>query len=167
MDTVRTAELEELVSIPVERESKKVKLVVSDIEGCLNLNEHTYDLEALRWIKAANQLAREDNPIPFITVCSGRQHAFVEAISQIISSTFPAVFENGCGLYFPTRSLYEEYTWHPLLSQPEVLSQFMRVRQKITEEVIACNLARRVPGKDMMLSLHPVLPIEVEEVYSI
>ena len=167
MDTIRTAELAELVSIPVERESKKIKLVVSDIEGCLNLNEHTYDLEALSWMKAANKLAREDNPIPFITVCSGRQHAFVEAISQIISSTLPAVFENGCGLYFPTRSLYEEYAWHPLLSQPEVISQFMRVRQKITEEVIVSNLARRVPGKEMMLSLHPVLPIEVEEVYSI
>jgi len=167
MDTVRTAELEELVSIPVERESKKVKLVVSDIEGCLNLNEHTYDLEALSWMKAANKLAREDNPIPFITVCSGRQHAFVEAISQIISSTFPAVFENGCGLYFPTRSLYEEYAWHPLLSQPEVLLQFLKVRQKITEEVIASNQARRVPGKEMMLSLHPVPPVEVEEVYSI
>src|SRR5438270_257064 len=114
-----------------------------------------------------HQLAREDNPIPFITVCSGRQHAFVEAISQIISSTLPAVFENGCGLYFPTRSLYEEYAWHPLLSKPEVLSQFMRVRQKITEEVIASNQARRVPGKEMMLSLHPVPPVEVKEVYSI
>jgi hypothetical protein len=47
MDTIRTAELAELASNPVERESKKIKLVVSDIEGCLNLNEHTYDLEAL------------------------------------------------------------------------------------------------------------------------
>ena len=167
MDALRTAELAEWVSIPVERESKKIKLVVSDIEGCLNLNEHTYDLEALSWMKAANQLAREDNPIPYITVCSGRQHAFVEAITQIISGTLPAIFENGCGLYFPTRRLYEEYAWHPLLSQPEVLSQFTKVRQKITEEVIASNQARRVPGKEMMLSLHPVPPLEVKEVYSI
>jgi len=167
MDALRTAELAEWVSLPVERESKKIKLVVSDIEGCLNLNEHTYDLEALSWMKAANQLAREDNPIPYITVCSGRQHAFVEAITQIISGTLPAIFENGCGLYFPTRRLYEEYAWHPLLSQPEVLSQFTKVRQKITEEVIASNQARRVPGKEMMLSLHPVPPLEVKEVYSI
>src|SRR2546430_15342340 len=137
MDALRTAELAESASIPIERESKKVKLVVSDIEGCLNLNEHIYDLEALSWMKAANKLAREDNPIPFITVCSGRQHAFVEAISQIISGTLPAIFENGCGLYFPTRSLYEEHAWHPLLSQPEVLSQFAQVRQSIVESVIA------------------------------
>jgi hydroxymethylpyrimidine pyrophosphatase-like HAD family hydrolase len=167
MDALRTAELAEWVSIPVERESKKINLVVSDIEGCLNLNEHTYDLEALSWMNAANQLAREDNPIPYITVCSGRQHAFVEAITQIISGTLPAIFENGCGLYFPTRRLYEEYAWHPLLSQPEVLSQFTKVRQKITEEVIASNQARRVPGKEMMLSLHPVPPLEVKEIYSI
>ena len=167
MDTSRTAELAEWASLPVERESKRIQLVVSDIEGCLNLNEHTYDLEALSWMKAVNQLAREDNPIPYITVCSGRQHAFVEAITQIISGTLPAIFENGCGLYFPTRSLYEEYAWHPLLSQPEVFSQFTKVRQKIREEVIAANQARRVPGKEMMLSLHPVPPVGVKEVYAL
>jgi hydroxymethylpyrimidine pyrophosphatase-like HAD family hydrolase len=167
MDIVGAAELADLVSVHVRREHKKIKLVVSDIEGCLNLNEHTYDLDALNWIRITNQLAREDNPIPFITVCSGRQHAFVEAITQIIAGTLPAVFENGCGLYFPTRSLYEEYAWHPLLSQPEVLSQFMKVKQKIVEEVIVPNQARRVPGKEMMLSLHPVPPVEVKEVYGI
>jgi hydroxymethylpyrimidine pyrophosphatase-like HAD family hydrolase len=161
------AELAELVSVPIEREKKKIKLVVSDIEGCLNLDEHTYDLEALSWIRAANQLARAENPIPFITVCSGRQHAFVEAITQIIAGTLPAIFENGCGLYFPTRRLYEEYAWHPLLNQPEVLSQFAQVQQKIREAVIASNQARRVPGKEIMLSLHPVPPVEVEDVYSI
>src|SRR2546429_3834959 len=112
-------------------------------------------------------MATRSYPIPFITVCSGRQHAFVEAITQIISGTLPAIFENGCGLYFPTRRLYEEYAWHPLLSQPEVLSQFTKVRQKITQEVIASNQARRVPGKEMMLSLHPVPSVEVKEVYSI
>jgi hydroxymethylpyrimidine pyrophosphatase-like HAD family hydrolase len=167
MDTIETAELAELASVDVEREQKKMKLVVSDIEGCLNLNEHTYDLEALSWIRVVNQLAREDNPLPFITLCSGRQHAFVEAITQMISGTFPAVFENGCGLYFPTRSLYEEYAWHPLLSKPEVSLQFAQVRQKILEEVIASKLARRVPGKEMMLSLHPLPPVEVKELYCV
>ena len=167
MNTIDTAALTELASVPVERDKKRIQLVVSDIEGCLNLNEHTYDLEALSWIRAANQLARVDNPIPFITVCSGRQHAFVEAITQIIADTLPAIFENGCGLYFPTRRLYEEYAWHPLLNQPEALSQFAQVQQKIREAVIASNQARRVPGKEIMLSLHPVPPVEIEDVYSI
>ncbi|MBV9688910.1 MAG: HAD family phosphatase [Ktedonobacteraceae bacterium] len=167
MDTLRNAELVEVASVPVEREKKKIHLVVSDIEGCLNLNEHTYDLEALNWIRGANQLARADNPIPFITVCSGRQHAFVEVITQLISGAFPTIFENGCGLYFPTRSLYEEYAWHPLLSEPEVLSQFTLVRQKVLEEVVASRQARRVPGKEMMLSLHPVPPVEVKQLYSV
>ncbi|MBV9688441.1 MAG: hypothetical protein JO202_01900 [Ktedonobacteraceae bacterium] len=58
METLTTTELAELVSILVERQKKKIKLIVSDIEGCLNLD---------------------------------------------LSATFPAVFENGCGLYFPTR----------------------------------------------------------------
>ena len=167
MDTIRIADVVEWASVSIEREHKKIKLVVSDIEGCLNLNEHTYDLEALSWIRVVNQLARVDNPLPFITVCSGRQHAFVEAITQLISGTFPAVFENGCGLYFSTRSLYEEYAWHPSLNQPEIKSQFAQVREKIQEKVIASDLARRVPGKEVMLSLHPVPPVGVEEVYNI
>ena len=167
MNTISKAEFAEWVSVPVERANKKVRLIVSDIEGCLNLDEHTYDLEALSWIRTANQLARVDNPIPFITVCSGRQHAFVEVITQLIAGTLPSVFENGCGLYFPTRSLYEEYAWHPLLNQPGVLPQFAQVQQKIREAVIASNQARRVPGKEIMLSLHPVPPVEVEDVYSI
>lgn len=167
MDIVGVGELAELASVHIQGENKKIKLVVSDIEGCLNLNEHAYDLEALSWIRVANQLASADNPIPFITVCSGRQHAFVEAITQIIAGTVPAVFENGCGLYFPTRSLYEEYAWHPLLSQPEVILQFTKVKQKIIEKVVASKLARRVLGKEMMLSLHPLPSIEVKEVYRI
>lgn len=166
-NTIKTSELAELTSVPVKKEKKKIKLIVSDIEGCLNLNEHTYDLEALNWIRVANQLAREDNPIPFITVCSGRQHAFVEAITQIISGTLPAIFENGCGLYFPTHNLYEEFAWHPLLSQSEVLSQFTEVRQKVIGEVIESQQAHRVPGKEVMLSLHPVPPMEVKEIYGI
>ena len=108
MKTTNVTELEKVASVSLERDTKKVKIIVSDIEGCLNLNEHTYDFDALHWIRTANQLARENNPIPFIPVCSGRQHAFVEAITQLIAGTLPAIFENGCGLYFPTRRLYEE-----------------------------------------------------------
>jgi hydroxymethylpyrimidine pyrophosphatase-like HAD family hydrolase len=37
----------------------------------------------------------------------------------------------------------------------------------VTEEVIAPKQARRVPGKEMMLSLHPVPPIEVKELYRV
>lgn len=167
MKTINVAELEELASVSIERDTKKMKLVVSDIEGCLNLNEHTYDFEALQWIRTANQLARETNPIPFITVCSGRQHAFVEAITQMIAGTLPAIFENGCGLYFPTRRLYEEYVWHPFINEQGVLSQFKQVCQRVTDDVIVPNYARRVPGKEIMLSLHPVSPVEVKDIFSI
>ncbi len=166
MDTLRTTELTDLASIPFEKEQKKIKLVISDIEGCLNLDEHTYDLEALGWIRKANQLAREDNPIPFITTCSGRQHAFVEAITQMIAGTVPAIFEYGCGLYFPTRRLHEEYAWHPRTCQEEGRSSFKRAYQSIMEEVITPGEARRVPGKEIMLSLHPVPPATVAGVFS-
>jgi hydroxymethylpyrimidine pyrophosphatase-like HAD family hydrolase len=165
VDTLKTTELAELASLPFEKEKKRIRLVISDIEGCLNLDEHTYDLEALNWIRTANQLAREDNPIPFITTCSGRQHAFVEAITQLIGGTLPAVFEHGCGLYFPTLRLYEEYAWHPRISQRERRLPFDQAYQVIMEEIITSGEARRVPGKEIMLSLHPVPPATVAGVY--
>ena len=55
--------------------------------------------------------------------------------------------------------------WHPLLNESGVLSQFKEVCQRVTEEVIVPNYARRVPGKEVMLSLHPVPPQEVRDIF--
>lgn len=161
---MRLHELREVASRSIAKDHKKIKLVVSDIEGCLNLDERTYDHEALAWIRLANQLARHDNVIPFITVCSGRQHAFVEAIIRMIDGKVPAIFENGCGLYFPTRDLYHEYEWHPSLNQPNVASEYDRARQ-ILAEVCTRTGARRVIGKEVLLSLHPAPPMSVTELH--
>lgn len=163
---MRLQELRELSSRSIASGYKKIKLVVSDIEGCLNLDERTYDHEALAWIRLANELACHDNVIPFITICSGRQHAFVEAIVRMISGRMPAIFENGCGLFFPTRGLYDEYEWHPSLSQPDIASEYGKVRQ-ILAEVCTRTGARRVIGKEVLLSLHPAPPMSVTELSSL
>ena len=161
---MKPQELWELASKPIAGEHKRTKLVVSDIEGCLNLDEKTYDHEALAWIRLANQLASPRNAIPFITVCSGRQHAFVEAIVRMIAGRMPAIFENGCGLFFPTRGLYDEYEWHPSLNQSDVASEYAKTRQIVAE---ICNRtgARRVIGKEVLLTLHPAPPMTATELY--
>src|ERR1700739_2509648 len=110
-----SSSLRELASEQIDRGKKKITLVVCDIEGCLNLDEKTYDFEALHWIRLANELALPNNALPFLTVSSGRQHAFVEAIVRIVGGGMPALFENGCGLFFPERRLFDEYEWHPAL----------------------------------------------------
>ncbi len=157
-------QLQELEYKSIRSRNKKIKLVVTDIEGCLNLDEKTYDFEALAWIRLANQLARHDNVIPFITVCSGRQQAFVEAIIRMIGGRIPAIFENGCGLFFPTRRLHDENEWHPSLNYPDVASNYVKVRQ-IVEKICERVGARRVIGKEILLSLHPRPPVSVEELY--
>jgi hydroxymethylpyrimidine pyrophosphatase-like HAD family hydrolase len=156
----------ESASVTVNQNDKKIRVIVSDIEGCLNLDEKTYDYEALTLIRLTNQLARPDNILPFITVCSGRQYAFVEAIVRMIAGNLPAIFENGCGLFFPTRSLYDEYEWHPSLTNPEITSEFAKVR-KVVERICERIGARRVIGKEILLSLHPKPSMNVSTLYRI
>jgi len=158
--------LRELASKSISSDCKNIKLVVSDIEGCLNLDERTYDHNALVWIRSANEVARHDNVVPFITICSGRQHAFVEAIIRMIAGKMPAIFENGCGLFWPTRGLYDEYEWHPSLSRPNAASEYARVRE-ILAETCTCTGARRVIGKEVLLSLHPAPPMSATELFCI
>ena len=164
--TLKLADLRKLATQRIAGGHKSISIVVSDIEGCLNLNERTYDHKALAWIRLANELARHDNAIPFITVCSGRQHAFVEAIVRMIGGRIPAIFESGCGLYFPGRDLYHEYEWHPLLRESRVLSESARVRQ-VVADVCERTGARRVIGKEVLVSLHPAPPMSVSDLHRV
>ena len=154
--------LRERAAEQIDPDQKKITLVVSDIEGCLNLDEKTYDFVALEWIRTVNKLARPDNALPFITVSSGRQSAFVEAIIRILGGRMPALFENGCGLFFPGRRLVDECEWHPFLNDPSVLSQFSEVRLAVTDLCRETG-ARRVIGKEFLLSLHPFPPMSALE----
>ena len=155
-------ELQAPAELQIGAERKTIKLIVSDIEGCLNLDERTYDYDALSWIRSANQLARSDNTIPFITVASGRQHAFVEAIVRMIDGRMPAIFENGCGLFFPTRNLYDEYEWHPSITEPKVAREYAKVKD-VVERVDRLSGARRVIGKEVLITLHPRAPMTVDQ----
>lgn len=146
--------------------NKKIKLIVSDIEGCLNLDEKTYDHEALEKIRIINQLARHDNPIPLVTVCSGRQLPFVEAIIRMIDGKIPAIFENGCGLFYTDRNLYNEYEWHPTLHQPEMVSEYDKVKEALSY-ICEQTQAKRVIGKEILISIHPKPPMKIEILYHI
>lgn len=141
---------------------KKITLVVSDIEGCLNLDERTYDFEALEWIRLENELANHNNALPFVTVCSGRQHAFVEAFVRFLSGRVPALFEGGCGLFFPERQLFSEYEWHPAITDNVIRSTFLKVKETIAQ-LCDDTCARRVIGKEVLLSLHPAPPMSTSE----
>jgi len=69
-------------------------VLVGDIGGSYNLN-------LLREIQLINQkfiAQKESNVYPFITINSGRPHAYCEAVSQMIGNSNFFMFENGAGI---------------------------------------------------------------------
>jgi hydroxymethylpyrimidine pyrophosphatase-like HAD family hydrolase len=82
-------------------------------------------------------------------------------MTRILDGRMPAIFENGCGLYFPDGPLFEEYEWHPVLRDPAVLELHSEVKTALTE-VSQKTGARRVIGKEVLLSYHPKPPMSVQ-----
>ena len=158
--------LKQLARNSIPADGKRVRLVITDIEGCLNLDERTYNYEALTWIRQANQLARVDNAVPYVTVSSGRQCAFVEVIVRMIAGIMPAIFENGCGLFFPTRGPFDECEWHPSLSRLNMASNRAKVLE-IAKRVCVRTGAHLVMGKEILVSIRPPLTMNVYELYAI
>lgn len=79
----------------------KAKLLAVDIDGCLVPVQHaTYDLVALSEIADLNRRSKVDDSVPPLTIISGRPHAYVDALMQVLDVEYPASFENGAGLAF-------------------------------------------------------------------
>ena len=79
----------------------EIGLLAVDIDGCLVPVEHAaYNLETIAEIAALNLLSRTDDSVPSLTIISGRPHAYVDAIMQLLDIEHPASFENGAGLAF-------------------------------------------------------------------
>lgn len=85
----------------ISRLETKAKLFAVDIDGCLAPVQHaTYDLERLSAIAELNRRSKIDDTVPPLTIISGRPHAYVDALMQVLDIELPASFENGAGLAF-------------------------------------------------------------------
>lgn len=94
-------------------------VVLCDVEGCLSYDSRTYDHATFDKIRQVNQAATPENAVPHLTVCTGRQAAFVEAICAVLDVGFPAIFEGGCGIFFPLENQVDRQAWHPLIVSAE------------------------------------------------
>lgn len=78
------------------------KAVVLDIDGCISSEVGVaFNLLELNKIQDINKKSEENfsfNPFPFITLNSGRPHAYCEAVSQMIGCNQFFIFENGAGI---------------------------------------------------------------------
>lgn len=85
-----------------------IEVFACDIDGCLAAAEHApYDLPALRRMAELNALSRLSADVPALTLVTGRPHAYVDAVTQVLGIDLAVSFENGAGL--ATRRPYR--TW--------------------------------------------------------
>jgi len=159
-------DLQSLSRKSIERSRKRIRLLATDIDGCLNLEGHQYDENALQIIRTANQLAGPENPIPFVTICSGCPGPYVDVMMRMIAGIHPAIIEYGCGLFFPDRIMAEAYRWVKIwrngdnLATEEKISELVREIQKETGAVVEV-------GKEIMTTFWPPSSMSVDEVYRV
>ncbi|MEW6232280.1 MAG: HAD family hydrolase [Chloroflexota bacterium] len=129
-----------------------MRLLVVDVDGCLTPGEgRPLDLAVLRQIAQANRRAQGDGG-PAVTLCTGRQEPYVEVLMQAIGGYLPAIYENGCGLYFPLEYRFQE---HPAITAA-MRHALAETRSLLQERAVATGKGYFQPGKECSLSLYPL-----------
>jgi len=131
-----------------------IRLIVSDIEGCLSEGKGIpLDLSSLSSLQAYNRQAQVQAVVP-LTLCTGRSQPFVEAFCQILGVFMPCICENGAFLYDPVRDVTLR---NPAITERHMDAQRELVR-RLDGEIAKQYPHRREPGKDICISLNPDAP---------
>jgi HAD superfamily hydrolase (TIGR01484 family) len=132
--------------------SSDIRLVVVDIDGCLTPGEaQPWDFGVLQFVAELNRKARADARQFAVTLCTGRQEPYVEAMMQAIDAHMPGIYENGGGLYFPAQYRFVE---NPAIDAAK-RAQLMQVREILTRAVVETGVGQFQPGKEVSLTLYP------------
>jgi len=137
-----------------------IRLVVVDVDGVLSHGEAApLDFAVLQRLAEFNERARHDPTYPSVTLCTGRPVPYVEVLMQAIHGRYPAIYENGAGLYIP-----EPYgfTWHPALT-PAIQMRLGRLQTVLHDALVAPDLAYFQPGKSASFSLFPRTGVALHE----
>jgi HAD superfamily hydrolase (TIGR01484 family) len=129
-----------------------IRLVIIDIDGCLTPGEaQPWDFSVLQFVAELNRKARADARQFAVTLCTGRQEPYVEAMMQAIDAHLPGIYENGGGLYFPAQYRFVE---NPAIT-PAQRATLAEVRRVLTREIVETGLGQFQPGKEVSLTLYP------------
>lgn len=110
-----------------------IEIIVADVDGCLSAGVgKPFDLDKFNRIQELNERSKAEEMIPALTVCSGRQQPYLEAMLQLINGYYPAIFENGGGL-FDLQTLTVE--WNSHFTQ-EKAKELQRMREMVETEYI-------------------------------
>ena len=136
-----------------------IRLAVVDVDGCLTPGETgEWNWDALRAVQRFNHRARQGEPVPAVTLCTGRQQPYVEVLMQAIGAYLPGIYENGGGLYFPDGYRFVE---HPSITA-EVREALAGAKATLHRQVVAPGLGYFQPGKEVSLSIYPLPGMDVD-----
>ena len=93
--------------------TSKIKVFVTDLDGCMTDPFETPNWEAYSQIRALQLQSELDPSIPPMSICTGRPMPYAEAQAQFLGVRLPFVFESGGGFYdLMTNTL----TWNPVVT---------------------------------------------------
>jgi HAD superfamily hydrolase (TIGR01484 family) len=132
--------------------SNNIRLVVIDIDGCLTPGEaQPWDFLVLQFVAELNRKARADARRFAVTLCTGRQEPYVEAMMQAIDAHAPGIYENGGGLYSPAQYRFAE---NPAIDAGK-REKIAKVREILAKEIVETGMGQFQPGKEVSLTLYP------------
>jgi hydroxymethylpyrimidine pyrophosphatase-like HAD family hydrolase len=136
-----------------------IRLLLFDVDGVLTDGEaRPLDLPLLASLAELNRRARLNPELPAATLCTGRPAPYVEVMLQGIDGHLPAIFENGCGLYFPAGY---RFVPHPALAGGG--RAFAQVRERLRAALVETGRVFFQPGKEYSLSLFPLNGVTVDD----
>lgn len=139
---------------------KKIKLIAIDIDGCITPGEGAQaDFEVLKKLREYNEKSVSNPDIPAVTLCTGRQQPFVDLMCQMTGITYPAIFENGAGLYFP---IGYSFKFHSSITG-EHRAALHEYKKLIDKEMVITGEAFLQPGKEVSLSIYPSSKFSVSQ----
>jgi hydroxymethylpyrimidine pyrophosphatase-like HAD family hydrolase len=137
-----------------------IRLVVVDVDGVLSHGEAApLDFAVLQRLAEVNDRAHQDPTSPALTLCTGRPAPYVEVLMQAIHGCYPAIYENGAGLYIPKPYGFK---WHPTIT-PATQARIVQLQVALHDVLVVADLAYFQPGKAASLSLFPCPGVSLDE----
>jgi hydroxymethylpyrimidine pyrophosphatase-like HAD family hydrolase len=142
---------------------RMIRLVVVDVDGVLSRGEAApLDFAVLQRLAEFNDRACQDPAYPSVTLCTGRPVPYVEVLMQAIHGHFPAVYENGAGLYIPKPYGFK---WHPAITH-DLQTRLMRFQTVLHDALVDTEQAYFQPGKSASFSLFPCPGVALRQVFA-
>lgn len=130
-----------------------LKLIMSDIDGCLLEKGVIPSIEHIALFQRYARMARLKDSLPLV-ICTGRGAEYVQPLSQIFGimdkNELPSVVENGSFLYYPfSRRMLP----HPALEGKEEF--VVSVKESLLKKMVKNGRGVIIPGKEGSVSLIP------------